>query len=202
MNDEPRAPRSNRRLWLIAAAALVIAVVAIALVVGPRLREPIGGAPEQETAATPDESTGAVLSGEQPAVLSFPNEDGSGWVKEERQLPPADRLEDSLRAVMEALCAGPTASGSVQVIPRGTRPLAVFYDEKTAAVVLDFSQEIVANHPGGTDAERATIDAILRTVALNFPQVHSCQLLVGGEQVETLAGHVALDRPFDPRRSL
>jgi hypothetical protein len=67
-------------------------------------------------------------------------------------------------------------------------------------VLIDFSRELRDNHPGGSAAERATVDAILRTIALNFPEVRACTLLVAGEQVETLAGHLALDRPLDPRR--
>ena len=48
----------------------------------------------------------------------------------------------------------------------------------------------------------ATLTTILRTVALNFPDTRSCVILVEGAQVETLAGHLDMARPFDPRRWL
>jgi hypothetical protein len=121
-------------------------------------------------------------------------------ITEQRQLPATNRLEEELRAVLDALCAGPETRGAIGPIPRGARPQAVFYDERQASVLIDFSRELRDNHPGGSAAERATVDAILRTIALNFPEVRACTLLVAGEQVETLAGHLALDQPLDPRR--
>ncbi len=193
--------RVRARTWIILGSVFVIAAVVLAIVLAPVLREP-AGLPAGEAAIAPTDTAAARAAGVKPPVLVFANDDGTGWINENRQVPTADRLEDSLRATMEALCAGPATSGPVQTIPQGTHPLAVFYDEKTAGIVLDFSRELAANHPGGTDAERATIDAILRTVALNFPQVHSCQILVNGQQLETLAGHIRMDRPFDPRRAL
>jgi spore germination protein GerM len=201
MSGAARNGGGGRRLWVVLGSVFLVAIVALAIVLVPLLGKR-GGEEAEETAIAPSDTAGAAAAGVKPTVLVFANDDGTAWVTENRQLPPTGRLEDSLRAAMEALCAGPTTSGPVQTIPAGTHPLAVFYDEKSAAIVLDFSPELTTNHPGGTDAERATIDAILRTVALNFPQVHSCQILVNGQQLDTLAGHIRLDKPLDPRRAL
>jgi spore germination protein GerM len=119
-----------------------------------------------------------------------------------RQIPSRARPEEDLLAVMKSLCAGPTISGAVSALPRGTRPLAAFYNPSERSVVLDFSTELVTNHPGGAASEVATLTSILRTVALNFPEADRCWILVDGAQVETLAGHLTLDRPFTPRRWL
>jgi spore germination protein GerM len=135
-------------------------------------------------------------------VLVFANAEADGSVTEQRQLASHDRLEDDLLAVLQALCDGPTSRDAVSAIPPGTRPLAAFYDERQGSVVVDFSQELAANHPGGSAGEQATIAGIMRTIALNFPEIRSCSILIGGAQVETLAGHIALDRPLEPRRWL
>ncbi len=103
---------------------------------------------------------------------------------------------------MKVLCQGPVVSGAVSAFPRGTLALSAFYNPEDRSVVIDFSQELVTGHPGGSAAEVATLTSILRTVALNFPDTHSCTILVDGAQVETLAGHLTMDRPFDPRRWL
>ena len=79
---------------------------------------------------------------------------------------------------------------------------AAFFNPEDESVVLDFSQELVTGHPGGSSAEAATLTSILRTVALNFPDTRSCRILVDGAQVETLAGHLNLGQAFDPRRWL
>jgi len=46
------------------------------------------------------------------------------------------------------------------------------------------------------------LTSILRTVALNFPSLETCRILVDGAEVQTLAGHHVMDRPFALRRWL
>lgn len=142
------------------------------------------------------------LAGDRAVVVVFPEWDASGYVTEERQIPSRDRGGEDLLGIMKVLCRGPVVSGAVSPFPRGTRATAAFYNPDDRSVVVDFSEELVTGHPGGSSAEVATLTAILRTVALNFPETRSCTILVGGSQVETLAGHLTLDRPFDPRRWL
>ena len=103
---------------------------------------------------------------------------------------------------MQGLCAGPAISGAVSPFPRGTLATGAFFNRDDQSVVLDFSEELVTGHPGGSTAEVATLTAILRTVALNYPDTRRCIIMVGGAQVETLAGHLTMDRVFDPRRWL
>lgn len=141
-------------------------------------------------------------AGDRAVTLVFPEWDASGYVTEQRQIPSRDRPGEDLLQVMALLCDGPRVSGAVNPLPGGSRPLGAFVDPQDRSVVLDFSQEIVTGHPGGSAAETATLTAILRTVALNFPRTRSCVILVEGGQVETLAGHVGLTEPFDPRRWL
>jgi len=143
-----------------------------------------------------------IPAGDRAVVLVFPEWDATGYVTEERSIPSRDRVGEDLLGLMQVLCEGPRISGAVSAFPEGTVAKAAFYDPQKFSVVLDFSQEIVTGHPGGATAENATITSILRTVALNFPEAERCWILVDGAQVETLAGHLALDRPFSPRRWL
>ncbi len=197
MNAAARRRRPGRtRLLALAAAVLVVAAAAALL-------WPRRGEREVEIEAVPPPPAAeAPAAAIRSVVLVFGNERATGTVNEQRQLPGAGRLEDELLAVLQALCDGPSAGGGVAVIPRGTRPLGVFYSEKDGSAVIDFSREIVANHPGGSAGEQMTIAAIMRTIALNFPEVRSCTILVAGAQVETLAGHIGLAEPLEPRRWL
>ncbi len=157
--------------------------------------------PGFELDAVPEGDT-SEPAGDRAVTLVFPEWDASGYVTEQRQIPSRDRAGEDLMGLLGLLCAGPRVSGAVSALPGGTRPLAAFYDPQDGAVVLDFSQELVTGHPGGSTAEAATLTSILRTVALNFPGTRSCVILVEGGPVETLAGHIALIEPFDPRRWL
>jgi len=196
----PRLPEGRSRfgrvmvVWIAALAILIGAIYLLLRDRGP------GDVADDELAMVEGEAS--EVAGERAIVLVFPNWDATGYILEQRQVPSRQRLELDLLAVMGALCAGPRTSGAVAALPSGTRPLAAFYNESDGSVVLDFSRELVINHPGGSAAESGTLTAILRTVALNFPEVLECQLLVDGAQSETLAGHLSLDRPFVPRRWL
>jgi spore germination protein GerM len=96
---------------------------------------------------------------------------------------------------VEELVRGPAEEG-VRPIPSTTRLLAVFWDGD-GELVLNFSDDLRTDHPGGSEAEIATVRCLVRTIAGNFPAVERVRLLVDGEPVATLAGHVDLSRALD-----
>lgn len=185
----------GRFLWFV-----VIVAVAVA---GWWFLRPAGDEVEDDFAGLDDSGVvDAPLAGDRAVVLVFPEWDASGYVTEERQIPSRNRPGEDLLGLMSVLCAGPKISGSISAMPKGTRALAAFVNPEDQSVVLDFSQELVIGHPGGSAAEVATLTSILRTVALNFPGTRRCVILVEGAQVETLAGNLDMVRPFNPRRWL
>ena len=159
---------------------------------------PIGGDPITATDPVVEDT----IAGDRAVVLIFPEWDAAGYVSERRRIPSRGRSEEDLQALMQELCHGPERSGAVSALPDRTRILAAFLDGAGEAAILDFSAELVVRHPGGSAAEAATLTSILRTVALNFPDLRTCRILVDGDQAETLGGHLSLDQPFDLRRWL
>ena len=141
-------------------------------------------------------------AGDRAVILVFPEWDAAGFVSERRRIPSRGRAEEDLLALMTELCDGPRRSGAISALPGRTRVLAAFLDQESGDAVLDFSADLVIGHPGGSAAEAATLTSILRTVALNFPMLRSCRILVDGSETETLGGHLTLDRSFDLRRWL
>ncbi|HPF70265.1 MAG TPA: GerMN domain-containing protein [Candidatus Krumholzibacteria bacterium] len=198
-----RRPRPTGRRGI---SAGLLALLAITLVLGVGWIVWRGGGeeagPQDVTTFAPTEQDLPARSGDRAVMLVFPEWDAGGYVTEQRQIPSRDRPGEDLLGLMTVLCAGPRISGAVSALPAGTRALGAFIDPDDQSVVLDFSQELVTGHPGGSAAEAATLTSILRTVALNFPGTRACTILVEGAQVETLAGHLDLARPFDPRRWL
>ncbi|MCK9996996.1 MAG: GerMN domain-containing protein [Candidatus Krumholzibacteria bacterium] len=186
---------SSRWLWFVV-------IVAVAGAGWWFLRPDVDEVPDEFA----DLETGSVVdspvSGDRAVVLVYPEWDASGYVTEERQIPSRDRPGEDLFGLITVLCEGPKISGAISAMPKGTRTLGAFVNPQDQSVVLDFSQELVTGHPGGSAAEVATLTSILRTVALNFPGTRSCVILIEGAQVETLAGNLDMIRPFDPRRWL
>lgn len=211
MNDPARRPpstsaarrkrgsRSGALRWPFWTALALVAIAA-AWLLWQLGRGPDAGL--DELPAAPPETAVDPAAGDRAVVLVFPQWDVSGYVTERRRIPSRGLPEEDLRAVIDELCEGPTVSGAVGGLPRQARLLAAYVDREGRRAVLDFSAELVTGHPGGSASESATLTSILRTVALNFPELETCRILVDGQEVETLAGHLALDAPFDLRRWL
>jgi hypothetical protein len=86
----------------------------------------------------------------------------------------------------------------VSAIPPGTELRAVFITPRGEAYV-DLSQDVVTAHTGGSVGELLTIYTIVHALTANLRAVTSVQILVEGREVETLAGHVNLQRPLSQR---
>lgn len=102
---------------------------------------------------------------------------------------------DRLKSIVDTLTKE-TPTNYRNPIPRGTVLNEAFIDTKKT-VYLDFSHHLTSGHIGGTTAEYMTISAILKTVFDNFPdEIRYIQLLVDGQEIEALTGHVNLSAPM------
>ena len=102
---------------------------------------------------------------------------------------------DRLKSIVDTLTKE-TPTNYRNPIPRGTVLNEAFIDTQKT-VYLDFSHHLTSGHIGGTTAEYITISAILKTVFDNFPdEIRHIQLLVDGQEIEALTGHVNLSAPL------
>jgi spore germination protein GerM len=124
--------------------------------------------------------------------LFFPGSAG-GMQRETREIVGSDFLETDVRRTVEELITGPE-EGS-HPLPPSTRVLSVFYDRE-GEITVNFSEDLTVDHPGGSDAEIETIRCLVTTIGKNFPGVDRVRVLVEGDVVSTLAGHMDLSRPL------
>lgn len=124
-------------------------------------------------------------------VLYFSASDGSRLVPEGREIECLEEI-DCVRETVQALVDGPVGD-LVPVIPSHAVVRDIRIAEGTATV--DFSRELVADHPGGSLSELFTVYGLADTLASNFRNIRQVRILVEGEPVETLKGHVALKEP-------
>ena len=136
---------------------------------------------------------GAGQPSERLATLYFSAPGGEGLQPEARTISASANSADEIRSVVEALIEGPRR-GLVASISPEVRLLNVYVVDQL--VVLDFSPEIQTTHVGGSVAELLTIYSLVNTLTLNFPTIDAVQLLVEGETVDTLNGHVDTRYPF------
>jgi len=128
------------------------------------------------------------------ATLFFVAENGASLVEMEREIPFGEGTLEQGRHILEAQLAAQTAP-LVSPIPAGTTLRAFFVGSQGRAYV-DLGSEAATAHPGGSLNERLTVAAIVEALTTNLPAITEVQILVGGHEVDTLAGHVDLRRTW------
>lgn len=109
-------------------------------------------------------------------------------VAEERVLSHSENPVLFAKTIIEALIKG-SHNGMMRSIPVGTVLKALYItNEKTA--YADFSREISDGHPGGSQMEYLSVYSIINSLALNIPEIEKVKILIEGQEIETLAGHI------------
>ncbi len=175
------------------AGIVLLFVVAVAAVV--LLRRGGGG----ERQAARDGAAGGARAEEViAATLFFGAEDATGLVSEARDVPVGDGAEDdAVRRVFAELARGPRGGG-VPSIPKDAALHRVFRDGE-GTLVLDVNRAFLQGAPHGSAGELLTVRALMETMAASFPEVRSIQILVEGQVVASISGHVAIDAPLRVR---
>lgn len=181
--------RYRRRavLWLGAAILTGLALFALSRLVEPP------PAPEPPQAIEP------VPTGQRAVSLYFASADGSALAAEGREINDCIAEQDCMVDALRELIKGPQGE-LFAVLPATTQIRGVAVDQALASV--DFSRDLVASHPGGTQSELLTVYAVVNTLAVNFPHIRQVRFLVDGQVAETLKGHVDLRQPLGPDYSL
>ena len=129
--------------------------------------------------------------------LLFLSDEGDALVPEEREIvADASSPAFEARQILQELING-SRSGLLSAIPPETRLIQV-YVTKDGIAYVDFSREFADRHPSGSNAEIATIYAVVDSLAYNLKAIKKVCLLVEGEERETLAGHIAINHPILP----
>ena len=75
--------------------------------------------------------------------------------------------------------------------------LLAFYILPDGTAVADFSDTLTSGMPSGILSEQQAIDSISRTLESNVTGLRRLKILIHGQEVDTLAGHVDLTGFFD-----
>jgi len=129
------------------------------------------------------------------ATFFYVSDDGMRLVGTERQIPYEEETLAQARRLIEALLEPPPAP-LWSPFPEGTSLRALYLTQHGDAFV-DLSPEVSAGHSGGSLEELFTVYALVNTLTVNLPAISAVQILVGGREVDTLAGHVDLRHPLE-----
>lgn len=149
---------------------------------------------DDEGAGTPPPEGGM---SEGVADLYFPA--AAGLTVERRALEPVEGAEAQVRALVEALLAGPDGDELVAPFPEGVTLSRVVVDAAGNAYVDLEAPEGGAPPASGSMQEMQTVYSLVNTIALNVPGVRRVALLWNGVQRESYAGHLDTSAPLGPR---
>lgn len=184
-------------------AVLVLSMLIALMVVGCQEAAPVAEEPEvknesgEENNNTDNENDEAAPEPVDAIMLDLYfmeiNETSFELGKETRKFGTFGGPQVDLEEVMTELLKGPETDYLSRVIPEGTVLRGITLEYGVAYV--DFSEELLQAEVGG-EAEAILVDSIVKTLT-QLEEVDSVQILVEGEIVETIAGHISIDKPLN-----
>ena len=98
------------------------------------------------------------------------------------------------KQVLNTLLAGPVDI-ELRTLPPDAA-LLEFYLLPNGTGIADFSEALATSTPSGIASEQLAVESIARTLEANVPQVKRLKILIHGQEVDTLAGHLDLTGTF------
>ena len=186
------------RLWL--GGALLAAVIGAALYF-PALRRQVNVA-KQLTEKTAEQARRELLppapvSSGDPKVrvrMFWGSKTGDSFTPVTVELPLSTDPVLRAKQVLNTLLAGPI-DPEARTLPADAALLA-FYLLPDGTGVADFSESMSTSIPSGIQSEQIAVDSITRTLEANVPQVQRLKILIHGQEMDTLAGHLDLTQTF------
>jgi hypothetical protein len=187
------------RVWLIGMLAIAVIIAGIYFpILRKRLKQAAQVALQSEeqarrelTQATPANSNGPLTK----ARMFWSSGAGDGSL-----MPVTVELalstDPTLRAkqVLNTLLAGPV-NAQLRTLPPDAVLLALYMLQDGTAIA-DFSEALATATPSGIESEQMAVDSITKTLEADVPQVRWLKILIHGQEVDTLAGHLDLTRTF------
>ena len=135
------------------------------------------------------------------ATLFFPLRDDGLLRPEERDVEKPIDAAGFARELMREEIAGPKDPSLVAALPEKFSLRNVFVPGN-GQVVVDFNVDPAWARTAGSGDELAAVGAIVDTLLQNLAQTDRVRILVNGNAVETLAGHIDVSRPLPAMRDI
>jgi len=122
-------------------------------------------------------------------ALYFADQNGDNLISEKREI---DMQQGLARATVQELINGPRTKGLSKTMPDGTKLNDINIEEGLCTV--DLSKEFRDNHWGGSSGELLTVYSLVDTLT-QFSTIERVEVLVEGQKIDTLAGHMDMSAP-------
>jgi hypothetical protein len=187
------------RVWLLSGLAFAVIAAAIYFPVLRRRVQRAARLQQQSEEQARRELTLALPANPgQPRVktkLFWASSTGDGGLTPTTiELPLSDDPVLRAKQVLNTLLAGPVDT-ELRTLPPDAA-LLEFYLLPDGTGIADFSEALATSIPSGIQSEQLAVDSITRTLEADVPQVQRLKILIHGQEMETLAGHLDLMGTF------
>ena len=121
---------------------------------------------------------------------------------EQRSVQLPQSPAGAMPVVVRELTKGATNPALARSLPADTVVRGAYLLPDGSAFVDLGGVTLTQGWQAGSHEELMAVYAIVQTVTANFPEAKKVRILVNGTPAETLAGHIALDRPLTPMAEL
>jgi len=119
------------------------------------------------------------------------SDDSANYLAAEKR--DIDEDMDLYLQIFEELKAGPENDNLQNTIPEGSK--LIDYQLENKFLTLNFNLALKNNHWGGSTGEQLTVFSIVNSYT-SLDEVDSVKILLEGEEVESLVGHLDLTQPL------
>lgn len=124
-------------------------------------------------------------------LLYFADENGN-LIAESRTILKEEGIAKS--TILELIKGPQAVSSLLATIPQGVALRSVNIKEDGLCIV-DFNDKLIYNHEDNAQKELLTVQSIVKTLG-QFSSVQKVQILIEGQEVETIAGYVDISQPL------
>lgn len=188
------------RTWKIAIAVLALAIILGVISIPAMIRSVLGlrragATAEQTRRSTIQAPISTPTDRRVMAQLFWASATVPGTLEASQvELPlSADPVQRSKQLIAALVAQAPTPAQAT--LPADT-VLQQFYLLPDGTAVADFSDALGTETPSGILSEEMAVDSIVRTLGANVSGVHQLKILIHGQEVDTLAGHIDLTGSF------
>lgn len=180
----------SRRTAIIAAGIIAALAAGWALIVAL----PRSYAPEVTATQAGSAPASAAAGRKITTTLYYISEDGLALVGVSTEIPFSETVAEQARQIVNVQL-GEAPSPLASAMPAGTTLRSLFITARGDAFV-DLSSDVSAKHTGGSLDELFTVYTIVNALTVNLPAITRVQILIDGQEADTLAGHVDLRHPL------
>ncbi len=127
-------------------------------------------------------------------------ENDSYLVTESRDLSQGQITKETLyRETVEQLIAGPKDEDLDRMVPPATKVKDI--SQENGTITVNFNKKIKDDFSGGSKVEELLVYSIVNTLT-EFPGINNVQILINGEKVESIGGHINISEPLKRDTSL